>query len=227
MRPAFTVLVGSAGRPTLPQLIESFLNQEREPADSLVITFDAFERSPYDLSRIYKMCYEASHHDPSVILHRYDSGYHFYGVEQINEALRTIVPRLVSTHILTTGDDDVYTKDAFKTLRPICENHPLVPILFKFISPWRSVLWDWPRLKMSHISGCCIAAPTYHVGPMKTQTVWPGTTRAYVEHDYEWIEEIIAKSGVPPFWLNQILAIARPDAVTGYGAATAPQEITR
>lgn len=225
MRPAFTILVGSAGRPTLPQLIESFLNQERTPDDHLVIVIDSHEKSDEELSRLRDLCDQTAEGDPSVLCCEYNSGYHFYGVEQVNAAIRSVLPGLLCTHVFTNGDDDVYTKDAFKILRPICEEFPLTPILFQFISPWRSVLWDLPRLRMSHISGCCIAAPKAFASPMKTQTTWPGTSRPYVEHDYEWIEEIVHKSSVQPYWLEKILVIARPDIHTGYGAASAPKEM--
>lgn len=216
------MVVGSAGRDTLPQLVESFMNQEREPEDRLVIVLDSYERdgvwiqqhtdalghtAPSDWRFRTRLC-----SIPPVLIYAYDSGYHWYGVEQVNWGLRYAVRR-DCTHIFTLGDDDVFVKDAFKILRPLCAANMQRPVLYQFISPWRSILWDHPRMEMSHISGCCIAAPIHAVGQMPI--------RLYVEHDYDWMVDILSKCG-PPLWLKEVLVIARPDAKTGYGAASPP-----
>jgi len=212
---SFAVIVGSDGRECLPDLVRSFLRQDRVPDDRLVIVLDAFEKTDVQLQRARQLVREARREFPdgreSVAVLQYDSGYHWLGVEQINWAIREMLPQMPCSHVFTLGDDDVYRKRAFAILRPLCAQEPTRPILFQFMAPWRVVLWDQPRMLISHISGCCIAAPKAFVPEMPT--------RQYVEHDYDWMVEILQRSGVEPLWLPKVLVIARPDASTGYGAA--------
>jgi len=209
MTPTFTVLIGSAGRESLKDTLDSIARQDLRPGDLCCVGFDAFEKSATELTRLCQLVesYGPAHFRAYV----YDSGYHWLGVEQINHMIR-VGALAGSTHVFTLGDDDIFVDDAYATLRPICEADPLRPVLYQFLAPpfspqgipWRAILWDRPRLQMSHISGCCIAAPTSFVPAMTTERI--------VEHDYVWIKDIVNASGVKPLWLDEVLVIARPDA---------------
>lgn len=196
MTATFTVLIGSIGRPSLRHTLDSIARQARVPGDQVIVTIDSFEHGDRPdvqaLVRSYGAGFDVC---------AYDAGYHWYGVEQINFALRTA--QITGSHVFTLGDDDVFVDGAYSTLRPLCDAEPLRPILYRFLSPWREVLWDEPRMQRSRISGCCIAAPRAFVGPMPT--------RRYVEHDFDWMQDILAASGREPLWLDRTLVIARPD----------------
>lgn len=206
MTPTFTVLLGSIGRPRLKHLLDSFNRQDRLPGDQIIVTFDSFEQSDDDL-RDRRLLVES--YGDGFESARFNSGHHYFGIEQVNHQLRG--DRITGSHIITTGDDDVLVDHAFKTLRPKCEQFPDQAILYKFLAPWREVLWDQPKMQISRISGQCIAAPRQFVGEIPTHQFWPGTTKPYVEADYHWMEAIIAASGKDPIWFDQILFIARPD----------------
>lgn len=217
MTPTFTVLIGACAydRPdryaTLKHTLDSIARQERIPGDQVIVSIDSFEQ-PYALMRERKALVRS--YGPGFDVTEYNAGYHFFGVEQINFALATFYygERLATgSHIITMGDDDVFVDGAYATLRPLCAAKPEQPILYRFLAPWKEVLWDAPRMQMSRISGCCIAAPRQYVGPMPTQTTWPGTTQPFVEHDFFWMQDILAKAPVEPLWLKDILVIARPD----------------
>lgn len=204
MTPTFTVLIGSIGRPELRHALDSIHRQARVPGDQVIVSIDSFEQGDRPDVQALVGQYGGGFH-----VCAYDSGYHFFGVEQINYALRAMP--ITGSHLVTIGDDDVFVDGAYETLRPICAADPSRPVLYRFLAPWREVLWDRPQMRMGRISGCCIAAPRACVGPMPTQTTWPGTTRPYVEHDYHWMVDIVAKAPSPPVWLDRTLVIARPD----------------
>lgn len=216
MTPTFTVLIGACAydRPdryaTLKHTLDSIARQAMVPGDQVIVSIDSFEQPAAlvaeraALVRSYGRGFDVT---------EYNAGYHFFGVEQINFALATFYygERLATgSHIITMGDDDVFIDGAYATLRPLCAANPEQPILYRFLAPWREVLWDQPRMEMSRISGCCIVAPRQFVGPMNTQTTWPGTDRPFVEHDFFWMQDILSKAP-PALWLNEVLVIARPD----------------
>lgn len=197
MTPTFTVLIGSAGRPSLRYTLDSIARQGREPGDQVIVSFDSFEQSDADLNTRRALV-----ESYGFIAQEFNAGYHWYGIEQINHSIRTLAPTFGS-HVFTLGDDDVFVDGAFDILRPLCAAEPKRPILYKFLAPWREILWDVPEMQRSRISGCCIAAPRQFVGEFPT--------RKYVEHDFDWMLNILAASKVQPIWLDEVLVIARPD----------------
>jgi len=199
----YAVLIGSKGRDSLRFTLDSFARQDRRPGDRCIVAFDALDKTDLELERLRALV--ASYGDGFLSV-AYDSGYHWLGVEQINYSMRQNL-HARSSHVFTLGDDDIFVDDAFATLRPWTDALPLRPILFRFLAPWRAVLWDKPRLKSSHISGCCIAAPTPFVAEMTTEKI--------VTHDYCWIVDVVRKSGVDPVWLDELLVVARPDPIDG------------
>lgn len=214
MTPTFTVLIGSAGRESLRHTLASVVRQHRVPGDQVIVSIDSFERGELpDVQTLVRAC------GPGFDVCAYDAGYHFYGVEQINHAMRTVP--ITGSHIITLGDDDVFVDGAYRMLRPICAADPLRPVFYKFLTPptdpqgrpWREILWEVPRLVRSRISGCCIAAPTPFVGPMPTKTTHDDGS-AYVEHDFDWMVDIVEQSGRDPLWLDEVLVLARPDSHT-------------
>lgn len=199
------MLIGSIGRASLRWTLDSLARQERQAGDQVIVSFDAYEQEPHDLLERISL---VESYGEGFLACAFNSGYHWYGVEQINYALRMLP--ITGTHVFTLGDDDIFVKDAWKRLRPLCAKDMRQPILYRFLSPpdmgpWsRLILWDEPRMKRSYISGCCIAAPREYVGPMPTQR--------YVEHDFDWMMEILQRAEPKqPLWLNELLVIARPD----------------
>jgi hypothetical protein len=206
MTPTFTVLIGSANRPSLTHTLDSVARQVRVPGDQVIVAFDAFEKTEREL---WDAVDRVESYGDGFLACTHDAGHHHFGVAQINHALATIP--ITGSHLFTMGDDDVWVDGAYDVLRPFCAADPLRPILYRFVAPWRELLWDVPRMQMSKISGCCIAAPKAFVGPMPAQTHWPDG-RVFAEHDFFWMQEILQKAGREPLWLDRTLVIARPEA---------------
>ncbi len=196
----FCVLIGSKGRDSLRFTLDSIARQARRSGDLCVVGLDAFEKTDDEIAAFRAL---VASYGTGFLSTALDAGYHWLGVEQINYAIRAKL-HLRCSHVLTLGDDDVFTDDAFERLRPWTDRLAMTPILFRFLSPWRSVLWDVPRsLRQNHISGCCIAAPACFVDEM--------TTKRIVTHDFEWIRDIVGRASRVPIWLDELLVVARPD----------------
>lgn len=206
MTPTFTVLIGSSGRASLKDSLDSIKRQALVDGDQVIIAFDAYERSEAWLEEKIRLVtsYGPGFEAVGYVGHRPDgTPYHWYGIEQINYAMRTV--QMTGSHVLTIGDDDVYVDGAFEALRRRCQPQPNRPVLFKFVAPWRELLWDIPQMRIARIGGCCIAAPAAFVD------LFP--TREYIEHDFDWMLGILGRSQqTTPDWWNRVLVIARPDA---------------
>jgi hypothetical protein len=245
MRPTFSILIGSAGRPTLAATLESIASQDTIPGDQIYVGFDAYKKPLAALEALAAGVAQyndlgAAEFIPYTYLgiadtekripppwsklgdrdHVIPAGapYYWLGVEQINHALRTYP--ISGSHVLTLGDDDVFVPGAFDVIRAAAATDQARPVLWQFLAPWRAVLWDRPRLAVGRISGCCIAAPRQYVG------LHP--TAIDETHDYHWIRAIVDAArahGRPPIWLEYLAVVARPAAGEAYGDRVAAARI--
>lgn len=206
--PAFTILVGTIGRPSITNLIHSFINQVRSCDDQLILVVDALDRPEADIDRVRSAVIDSNGFRNGIMYFEYTAEYHHLGVPQINFAWNNAA--ITGTHILTLGDDDVLMPGALAKLRAKCRLHPPgSPILYQFLAPWREVLWDKAELVMGRISGCCLAAPIEFNAPHPT-----GLTYREPTHDYEWICGVVNRAkekGIEPVWWDEVLVVARPD----------------
>ena len=208
MTPTFTVLIGSCGRETLKDSLDSVYRQARCDGDQVIVAFDANEKSDEWIAE--KMRFVKDYgpgFDTCAYVGRRADGtpYSWFGIEQINYAMRTL--EMTGSHILTIGDDDVYVDGAFAALRRRCQIAPSRSVLFRFVAPWRELLWEVKQMRMSRISGCCGAFPKQYVEPFPT--------REYVEHDFDWMQGILSRAPhIEPDWWDKVLVIARPDRRT-------------
>jgi len=205
MRPTFTVLIGSIGRPSLRQSLDSIARQQRLPGDQCLVAFDAFEQTPSDLAGRVALVESYGEGFAACV---YDAGYHWLGVEQINYALRTLP--ITGSHVFTIGDDDVFRPGVFEELRTFAACDLLRPLLFRFCAPHartppfqRAILPETPVLEPGKTSGCCIALPRAFVRPMTTERI--------ITHDFEWMRAGLALAPAP-LWLDYVAVVARPHA---------------
>lgn len=203
--PSFTILVGTIGRPSIANLIHSFISQDRVRDDQLIITMDALDMDQGTNDRMEGMIGEG--YRDGVSLYQHKAEYHHLGVPQINWAWRNAP--ITGTHILTLGDDDVLIPGAMAKLRKKCAANPGRPILYQFLAPWREILWDRPELIIGRISGCCLAAPIEFNISHPTSLTYQEPT-----HDYEWICGVVrmaSKAGREAVWWDEVIVVARPD----------------
>ncbi len=196
-----TIIVPTIGRPTLETTLQSIARQDLLPGDRVIVALDTYQEPPRP--------------DVSALVARYgfellpvDGGVHFMGNPQLNAALATVT----TDYVCALGDDDVYVDGAIERLRPKLDGRA---VLFQFYAPpflvpedpRRFVFWADRRLRVANISGCCIAAPRSALVPVSDEP--------RIEVDYEWIVDIVAKTGQKPRWMEDVLVIARPDLRNG------------
>jgi len=103
--------------------------------------------------------------DPAVrvLAERYDCRYlevnpgeHSWGHDQIEAG--TLLAR--GDYIAFQDDDDCFTPDAFQAIRErISELAEPRPLMFKFMTPWRVVLWEETVIAESRVGGHCLVLP--------------------------------------------------------------------
>ncbi len=197
-----TIIVPTIGRPTLETTLQSIARQDLRAGDRVIVALDMYQEPPRP--------------DVAALVARYgfdllpiDGGVHFMGNPQLNAALATVT----TDYVCALGDDDVYVDGAIARLRPKLKDGRAV--LFQFYAPpylvagdpRRFVLWADRVLRVANISGCCIAAPREALVPVSDQQ--------RCEVDFDWIVEIVAKTGHKPLWMEDVLIIARPDLRNG------------
>ncbi len=197
-----TIIVPTIGRPTLETTLQSIARQDLRSGDCVIVALDTYQEPPRP--------------DVAALVARYgfdlllvDGGVHFMGNPQLNAALDTVT----TDYVCALGDDDVYVDGAISRLRPKLKDGRA--ILFKFYAPRylvfgnpeRFVLWMDRTLRVANISGCCIAAPR--------EAIVPVSDHQRCEVDFDWIVEIVQKTGHKPIWMDDVLIIARPDLRNG------------
>lgn len=113
--PSFHILIATAGRPTLKNLLES-LKEELTENDAITIIFDgpgAKEKSGYDESWLSG---HRSHHTVIVQDPNLGAG---IGGEPIRTKYQTLL-KPETTYIMHADDDDEYIKGSFEKLRSVC-----------------------------------------------------------------------------------------------------------
>ena len=111
--PSFHVMIVTAGRPSLKNMIDSLKGQLTEK-DALTIVFDgkfAKKRSTYDPSWTADMKCKAT-------IKEQIPGLKHYGHHTINKYLPGLEPK--TTYVMFADDDDTYAEGAFDILRSKC-----------------------------------------------------------------------------------------------------------
>lgn len=237
MTSTFDVYIGTMGRQTLANALDSIAGQGLLVGDRVLVGIDARNMEQDEVNRIASVVrrrgegFIAEPHvgiamsektipdggpgGPAGVVRPGDP-YSWLGVEQINHMWRRH-SAASATHVMTIGDDDAFVDGAYQVLREACAKHPRQPVIFRFKAPNGWILWDRPRLKPCYISGCCIAAPAEFAGPHPTDIE---TT-----HDYRWIMDVVEKArsaGLSPVWLDYVGVVARPGPYDAKGIWTCP-----
>lgn len=196
--PSFSIVLPTLGRPTLERTLASCVPQ-LSARDEVIVVRDSFE-DPDDVHRVRE---RVASFGPQFRYLEHDAGFHCFGVTQGNVGFA----QATGDVFLAIGDDDAYASHALATLRTVMAHDPARPVLFQFLTPWREILWDEPRMMRSRIGGGCIAIPRAWFVPQPEDAHYP-------EVDFDWMLAILAKSP-EPLWLKDVLFLARPDLRNG------------
>ncbi len=197
-----TIAIPTIGRPSLRHTLDSIRRQKLIEGDRVLVVADSHQHGyRYDLQELVEgYGFEYS---------EFDAGYHFMGNPQFNYA----ISKARTDFFCGLGDDDVYVDGAIERLRKALK--PGMALLHQFYSPpfqtrdgaFRFVLWDKPELRVANLSGCCLVAPVSSLVPVKAEK--------RIEVDFDWIVDVVEKTGRKPVWMRDCLIIARPDMRDG------------
>lgn len=201
MAPTLGIVIPTAGRPSLRRTLDSMAPQML-PGDRCLVVGDVLDGPLPDTAAIvadFPWCRYIEHKGTA----------HTYGHEQINVGL----PLVGGDWLLCQDDDDIFTDDAFATIRAaIAGLDSPRPLLFRFLSRFGVVYWDehqrqaWARerrLVEGHIGGHCLVVPNL---PGKV-----GKRGRRYAADYDQIVDTVARwHPVEPLFVDRVIAVARP-----------------
>jgi hypothetical protein len=136
-----------------------------------------------------------------------DAGHHCFGHCQINRGLEEARP---GNWLLFQDDDDIYLPGAFVAVRREVGALPEPrPVMFRFISWFRQVVWGTPEIALHQIGGHNLCTPNL-----------PGRVGRWGERyqgDYDFIRSTVDRwpgKDADVVWKPQVLTLARPDDLT-------------
>lgn len=206
MKPSITIAVPTIGRPSIVDTLDSIARQDLRTGDQVLIVYDSFAPDPAHLEQTRTLV-----EGYGFTFVAFNGYVHFFGNPQLNHAMT-----LATGDFFTAlGDDDVYVDGAIARMRKALVRGRA--LLYQFYSPddlipnkpgLRVRLWQDRSLRVANLSGCCMAAPR--------ESLVPVSRELRIEVDFDWIVDIVAKTGQKPKWLKDCLIVARPPA--GYHA---------
>jgi hypothetical protein len=210
-RPQLSVIVPTVGRASLERTLRSLLLQQSSLTWNCWVIGDSHAgtwRSQLDRVRPeidqWDDEYTISHgmKRPVLFYGEHDGGEHCVGHPQRQYGMQIADGQWLSW----LGDDDLYLPGAFESIRQAIEllSEP-VPLLFRWISPWKALYWHTPNFygdAPGHIDAECIVAPNI---PEKL-----GTWGRLYQSDFFFIDETIKLHDGKVIYCPEIIAQARP-----------------
>ena len=185
-RPTFSVIIPTAGRPTLAATLERLQRANRGDIEILVVT-DGEQPVAEEI---------ASRLDVSLIrgpaTHRWGNAQRQLGVELAR-----------GRYLLFIDDDDVHTRHAFRHLRRAVSRTPNRIILFR-MRRRGSILWQTTQLESGNVGTPEFVIPNV---PGKLGS-WIATDERY-ESDFDFVSSCVEKQG-EPIWDSHVIALAPP-----------------
>lgn len=193
MRPTFSVIVATTGRPTLPRALQSLADQPLVPGDPVLLTAG---------DEVIVVGAGAAIRGVAARF-----GYRFleagpfgdWGQQERQTAMR----HARGTHLAFLDDDDVFCPGAFAAMRAAVGAHPRRPVMFKMVAPWGTTIWKDPVVRCGNHGGPQFVCPN---DPARLG-VWG---RRY-EGDFDFIVSTLAK--YPPdalVWDATVTYVCRP-----------------
>jgi glycosyltransferase involved in cell wall biosynthesis len=127
---------------------------------------------------------------------------HTWGHAEIN--LGMIEAR--GDYLVFQDDDDVFVEGAFDAIRAAAAEHPGAPLMFRFVTRFRTLLWATKEIKQDWVGGHSFVVPNAKA------RLAPWTPR--YQGDYDHIRGTVdlwpGKDGAV-VWREEVIAFARPE----------------
>jgi len=197
--PLLSVIVPTVGRPSLARTLRSLLQQRSALPWELILVGDVHAGTYAETLRGVPGVLTGL---TGVTYVEHDGGLHAWGHPQRNHGATIAIGR----YLAWLGDDDLYLPGAFDAIHRAILASPEPRVhLFRWIAPWRGILWETPGvLQQDHIDAENVVCPNV---PDKLGT-W---TNRY-QGDYDFIAETVANWGGVErvVWRPEVIAQAQP-----------------
>jgi glycosyltransferase involved in cell wall biosynthesis len=209
--PTLTILIPTPGqgRP-LARCLESIQAQPLLPGDEVLVIGDTLdgdlpevEATVASFGPQYRYLPQAGTAHQIYDFGGYSKDCHSFGHEQIQFGMA----QARGDYLVFQDDDDVFTAGAFEAIRRAATEHPGRPLLFRFVTRFRTLVWGASReLKQDHIGGHCFVVPN--------QPEYLGRWSDRYQGDWDFIRETLDKwpgGEGAVVWREEVIALARPD----------------
>lgn len=187
------------GRP-LKRCLRSIASQPLHPGDEVLVVGDTTDGPLPDVEAL------VADFGPQYRYLTLPTTERSWGHDQINHGITVAM----GDYLVYQDDDDVFTEGAFGSIRNAAEEHPGRPLMFRFVTRFRTLVWGAaPVLAQDHVGGHCFVVPNRkaYLAPWTpryagdwdhirgTLDRWPGGDASVV-----WREEVIslARPNTPP-----------------------------
>jgi glycosyltransferase involved in cell wall biosynthesis len=130
------------------------------------------------------------------------TGEHDFGHSQLNYGMFIAD----GDYITFCDDDDVYVEGAFGAIRTAAAEHPGAPLMFRFVTRFRTLLWATKEIREDWVGGHSFVVPN-----VKARLA-PWTSR--YQGDYDHIRGTVDNwpgKDAAVVWREEVIAFARPE----------------
>jgi glycosyltransferase involved in cell wall biosynthesis len=179
-----SIIIPTAGRPTLDRTVETLLPQVHEGDQVLVVGDGEQPRAQQLVCGL-----------PSPPWHYFEYG----PTRDTGKSQREFaIARATGNYVCFMDDDDIFTENALATIRRRAGEHPGRLLMFRMEDRFGAILWTLPTLTYGNVGAPMIVAPNA-----------PGKLGHWEVDDFQFITATAALQR-EPVWLEDIIAIVRP-----------------
>jgi glycosyltransferase involved in cell wall biosynthesis len=185
------------GRP-LKRCLRSIASQPLLPGDEVLVVGDTTDGPLPDVEALVKDFGPQYRYLPCP-----GPDGHDFGHTQLNLAWA----EASGDYLVAQDDDDVFTEGAFDAIRAAAEANPGRPLMFRFVTRFRTLVWGAsPVLAQDHVGGHCFVVPN--------RKEYLGTWAPHYQGDWTAIRTTLDKwpgGDSAVVWREEVIALARPN----------------
>ena len=194
MKPWLSVVIPTIGRPSLQMTLDALAAQPESSGVEVLVVGDTFGGRTPNLEdaqiRVELAGYRWLEHDA--------------GVHCVGQPQRTYGARQARAPWVWFGqDDNVPAQDSLAAIEFAIDEQPHArPLFFRTRTHWGAVVWRQPQLAFGDIDADCLVFPRHIAHAVNWGLRYEG--------DYDAAREALTLSSGDVAWLEDIVAIARP-----------------
>jgi glycosyltransferase involved in cell wall biosynthesis len=182
--PSLSIIIPTAGRPTLATTLET-LAPQLHTEDQVLVVGDGEQLSTRRLvAGLPSPPWQYFEHGPTR-----DTG---------RSQREFAIARATGDYLCFMDDDDVFTDGALDTIRARARAHPRRLMMFRMEDRFGTILWQVRQVAYANVSGHMLVVPNL-----------AGKVGRWDKNDFEFIVQTVALQG-EPVWLEDIIAVLRP-----------------